>query len=74
MIDRTEIESTFTMFVVRALGYWGKGKTIPIAKSNCVKAGAHKNDKMLTHWGTPDIKVLSDGSVTAINMVFLGEV
>lgn len=75
-IDRRVVEGIFNTFLVRSFGYWGKGETLKEAKANCLKQrhNRHQHGIMLAHWGTADIECLSDGSVTATNMVFLGEV
>jgi hypothetical protein len=77
LIDRMEVEATFTHFVVVALGYWGKGTTIPEALQKLAEfSGWGKRqmakEKMLLFWGTEDIEVYTDGSVHAMNLVDLG--
>lgn len=35
------------IYIVAVLGYWGRGKTLKEAATQCVKAGGRKNDKAL---------------------------
>lgn len=75
-IDRVLVESSFTHFVVRGFGYWGKGKTIKAACEQLKKEGWRpKKDgvKRDAYWGTEDISVDGGGGVSATNMVYLGE-
>lgn len=73
IIDRIEVEQTLTHFVVRGPGYWGKGKTIAEAISK-FPVGKRELAKMplRAFWGTEDIEVFSDGSVSAQQMVEIG--
>lgn len=73
IIDRMEVEGTFTHFVVRGEFVWGKGKSMAEAISK-LKVGklALRKMQLRAFWGTEDIEVFSDGSVSAQQMVDLG--
>ena len=66
--------ATLDTFIVVGPGFYGYGESVKTAKSNCIKSGAKKTDKMVAYLGDSTLGVDGMGYISALAMVKIGEV